>query len=66
MIAVLAPPGEHEHSLFQMQLDRARQAGVILVEWSTGSLLTLGLTKPYVIDALTGLGFKPPVRKHVE
>lgn len=47
-------------SLFSAQLKSAQALGLTLTTWSPGLLEALNLHRPIIIDAISGVGFKPP------
>jgi len=59
-VVVVKEPGKIPSELFSLQFKSAEALGLSVTSWSPGSLESLNLTRPIIIDALSGIGFKPP------
>jgi NAD(P)H-hydrate epimerase len=59
-IVTATEPGRQTSPLFDQQQQTIELMGLSLIPWQPGTLLALGLTRPIIIDAVSGIGFKPP------
>lgn len=59
-VIIVKEVGKNPSELFTEQLRAAESLGVIITDWSPGTLEALNLKRPIIIDAISGIGFKPP------
>ena len=59
-IVVAIDVGKKTSPLFAQQQSTVEEMGLVITPWQPGSLAALRLSKPIVIDAVSGLGFRPP------
>jgi NAD(P)H-hydrate epimerase len=59
-IVVASEPGKKASELFTKQLSTVEEMGLVITHWQPGTLEALHLTKPIIIDAVSGIGFNPP------
>lgn len=59
-VIVIAETSKTASSLFSSQKSALLEMKVPITEWTPGAIKALGLTKPIIIDAISGLGFTPP------
>jgi hydroxyethylthiazole kinase-like uncharacterized protein yjeF len=60
VVVVVAESEKPETALFTRQWSTLCAMGVTTTNWSPGAITALGLRRPIIIDAVSGLGFKPP------
>lgn len=60
MIVVASDPGKKPSALFSQQQSTVEEMGLVITHWQPGTLEALRLSKPIIIDAISGLGFRPP------
>jgi hydroxyethylthiazole kinase-like uncharacterized protein yjeF len=59
-IVVASEVGKKPSPLFLQQQSTVEEMGLIITPWQPGTLTALRLSKPIIIDAISGLGFRPP------
>ena len=59
-VVVVAESENSATSLFSRQLSTLQAMAVTTATWSPGAITALRLSRPIIIDAVSGLGFKPP------
>jgi NAD(P)H-hydrate epimerase len=59
-IVVASEQGKKTSALFDQQQSTVEEMGLVLTHWQPGTLEALRLSKPIIIDAISGIGFIPP------
>ena len=59
-IVIVTEPDKKPSELFTRQLSTIEAMNVTVTTWRPGTLAALNLTRPIIIDAVSGLGFRPP------
>ena len=59
-VIILREPEKKPSVLFSKQLSTIEAIGVAVTSWSPGTIESLGVSRPIIIDAVSGLGFRAP------
>jgi hydroxyethylthiazole kinase-like uncharacterized protein yjeF len=59
-VILVTEPGKSSTPLFLRQLSSLNAMGIQTATWSPGAITALQLHRPIIIDAVSGLGFRPP------
>ncbi len=59
-VVIVDEPGKVPSDLFTKQLATITAMKVPVTTWRPGTIPSFGLTRPIIIDAISGIGFKPP------
>lgn len=59
-VVIVKEVGKSPSTLFNEQSRSVQKLGVSITSWSPGALESLNLTRPIIIDAVSGVGFTPP------
>jgi ADP-dependent NAD(P)H-hydrate dehydratase / NAD(P)H-hydrate epimerase len=59
-IVIIEDPERNPSALFTKQHQTALAMGIPMTTWQPGTIPSLGVTRPIIIDAISGIGFKSP------
>jgi NAD(P)H-hydrate epimerase len=59
-VVIVCEANKNQTPLFTQQMATIQEMGVTTTNWRPGTLAALGLSRPIIIDAISGIGFKSP------